>query len=161
MTGSPWEIYLNDHLAGATGGRDLATRVARAHRGTTNGVTLTRLATEVSEDRDALLAIMGALRVPVRNYKLAAVWAVEKVSRFKPNGYLLSRSPLSDLIELESLQLGVHGKTTGWRTLRALADTETRLDADHLDTLITRAQEQETTLERLRADTAALVLNPR
>lgn len=31
------------------------------------------------------------------------------------------------------LRLGVEGKATGWRTLRAQADTDARLDAEQLD----------------------------
>jgi hypothetical protein len=59
--------------------------------------------------------------------------------RLKFNGRLLARSPLSDLEELELLLLGVEGKAAGWRTLRTLADTDTRLDAGRLDELISRA----------------------
>lgn len=161
MLGSSLKIYLNDHLAGATGGRDLAVRVARAHRGTADAATLARLRTEVSEDREALLSIMAALVVPVRQYKLVAVWAAEKLSRVKLNGHLLSRSPLSNLVELEALQLGVHGKAGGWRTLRVLADSDTRLRAHDLDDLLLRAQEQEATLEELRIRTATLLLDHR
>ena len=56
--------------------------------------------------------------------------ALEKAARFKPNGRLLRRSPLSDLIELEWLLLGVQGKTAGFRALRRLADTDTDTDTD-------------------------------
>src|SRR5688572_24679944 len=79
-------IYLNDHLAGSTGGLELARRTAGAHRGTAAGTTLTRLAKEIQEDREALLAIMAALEVPVRQYKVAAAWAAEKVCRPKLTG---------------------------------------------------------------------------
>jgi hypothetical protein len=38
--------------------------------------------------------------------------------------HLTSRSPLSNLEELELLRLGVEGKAAGWRTLRVLACTD-------------------------------------
>lgn len=147
-------IYLNDHLAGATGGLDLARRAAGAHRGSETGQTLERLAEEIDEDRDDLLATMRALDLPVRTYKVYLGWAAEKVGRLKANGHLLSRSPLSSLVELEGLSLGIRGKIALWRTLRVVADRDRRLDATHLDRLLTRAHEQLDVVEALRVATA-------
>jgi len=101
---------------------------------------------------------MGTLGLPEHRYKALGGWVLEKVARFKPNGRLFSRSPLSDLIELEGLLLGVQGKAAGFRTLRRLADTDTRLHASNLDELIARAERQADTLEKLRIHTAARVL---
>ena len=112
-------IYLNDHLAGATGGKDLARRLARAERDQPDADVLDRLATEIAEDHVALLDIMATLDVPVRRYKTIAACAMEKASRLKPNGRLVTRSPLSRVLELEAMRLGVEGKAAGWRTLRA------------------------------------------
>jgi len=148
-------IYLNDHLAGATGGMELARRMAGSHDDPAQRMTLQRLAAEITEDRRALLDLMAALGLPVRHYKLSAAWAAEKAARLKLNGRLLSRSPLSSLEELEMLRLGVEGKAAGWRTLRALADTDSRLDRDRLDELMARARQQADLLEELRVQTAA------
>src|SRR5437868_5947452 len=126
-------IYLNDHLAGATAGLELFRRAAGAHRQTAAGPALERLTQEINEDRDALLGIMKAVGAPVRQYKVIGAWLAEKAGRAKPNGRLLSRSPLSSVVELEGLRLGVAGKASGWRLLRALADKEPRLDAAQLD----------------------------
>jgi hypothetical protein len=147
-------IYLNDHLAGATAGSELAHRMARSHRGWGEAVPLSRLAAEITQDRLALLNIMASLGVTARAYKVAAAWIGEKAGRLKFNGRLFSRSPLSDLEELELLRLGVEGKAAGWRTLRTLADTDTRLDAGHLDELISRARSQADQLEELRVRAA-------
>jgi hypothetical protein len=87
-----------------------------------------------------------------------AAWAGEKVGRLKLNGYLLTRSPLSDLEETEFLWLGVEGKAAGWRTLREIADRDSRLDAGRLDDLIARANHQASVLESLRSSTAERVL---
>jgi hypothetical protein len=150
-------IYLNDHLAGATGGAELARRAAGSHGAEQTG-TLRRFAAEVAQDRAALLEFMAALGVPVRGYKVWAAWAGEKAARLKFNGHLLSRSPLSSLEELEVMRLGVEGKAAGWRTLRNLAQTDTRLDAGRLDELISRARRQADLLEELRVRAADQVI---
>jgi len=150
-------IYLNDHLAGATAGTALAHRIARTHQDQGDGSRLRRLAAEVAQDRAALLDIMTALGIPVRAYKVAAAWAGEKAGRLKFNGHLFTRSPLSFLVELEMMRLGVEGKAAGWRTLRTLADTDNRLDPARLDELIARAARQSKVLEDLRVGAAAAI----
>jgi hypothetical protein len=147
-------IYLNDHLAGATGGVELARRMAGSGHVPVAGSVLHDLAAEIAQDRAALLEIMAALDVPVRGYKVYAAWIGEKAGRLKPNGYLLARSPLSNLEELEMLRLGVEGKAAGWRTIRVLADRERRLDSGRLDELISRARRQADLLEELRVRAA-------
>lgn len=150
-------IYLNDHLAGATAGLELFRRAAGSHAGA-RGDALKRLTAEVEEDRDALLTIMQQLGFPVRQYKIVAAWVAEKAGRLKLNGRLLSRSPLSDVIELEGLHLGVLGKAAGWRLLRALAETEPRLDTTKLDDLAARAERQAAELDALRLEAARSAL---
>ena len=151
-------IYLNDHLAGATGGLELARRVAGSRRDLGPGSALQRLATEVAQDRAALEDIMTALGIPVRCYKVWAAWIGEKAARLKLNGYLLARSPLSSLEELEMLRLGVEGKAAGWRTLRVLAEVDKRLDSAWLDELISRARRQADLLEELRVRAAGQII---
>jgi hypothetical protein len=153
-------IYLNDHLAGATGGVELARRVAVARRRDEAGDALRHFAADIAADRAALLEIMAALGVPVRAYKVCAGWIGEKAGRLKLNGRLLSRSPLSSLEELEIMRLGVTGKAAGWRTLRLLADTDPRLDRVRLAELIARADSQVVLLEDLRMRAARLALGP-
>ena len=152
-------IYLNDHLAGATGGVGLARRMAAAaDPGSESAKVLNTLVAEITQDRLALLTIMGTLEIPVRGYKVFAGWAGEKAGRVKLNGHLLTRSALSALEETELLRLGVEGKAAGWRSLRVLADRDSRLDADRLDDLIERAKRQSDTLETLRVGIAERVL---
>jgi hypothetical protein len=151
-------IYLNDHLAGATGGVELARRAAAARRQESVGDALLRFAADVAADRAALLEIMTTLGVPVRAYKVCAGWIGEKAGRLKLNGRLLGRSPLSSLEELEMMCLGVAGKVAGWRTLRVLADTDPRLDCGRLDELIARGDSQLKLLEDLRVRAARSAL---
>lgn len=148
-------IYLNDHLAGATAGLDLARRLADAHQAGAEGEQLRSLANEVANDRAALIAIMERLGVSVDPIKALLGRIGEKLSRLKLNGYVFSRSPLSTVVELEAMLLGVRGKAAGWRTLRALAEHDERLDSAELDRLITRADDQISGLEGLRTAAVA------
>jgi hypothetical protein len=152
-------VYLNDHLAGATAGSELASRMANSYRGREEGVPFSRIAIEIAQDRSALLTLMAWLGVEVRGYNVIAAWIGEKIGRLKFNGRLLGRSPLSELEELEVLRLAIEGKAAGWRTLRTLADTDPRLDADHLDELIAGARSQADQLEELRVRAASRVIS--
>lgn len=150
-------IYLNDHLAMATGGTELARRAARGsswHR-----EALATIADELAADRSALKHIMQSLEVPTRSYKQAGAWAGEKVGRLKPNGRLISRSPVSDVLELEGLRIMVEGNAACWRLLRrlALAEGYDRLDRVLLDRLMEKAERQAKQLEELRISTAVEV----
>lgn len=147
-------IYLNDHLAGATAGTQLAERLGKAETDWSGGEALQRIAVEIKEDRQSLLDLMAGLGVPVRHYKTWAAWAAEKVGRLKLNGRVLARSPLSRLEELEILRLGVEGKAAGWRTLREWAEKDGRIDKGRLDTLLGRADQQVEQLEELRVRAA-------
>ncbi|WP_405914621.1 transaldolase [Streptomyces sp. NBC_00728] len=143
-------IYLNDHLSGATAGLELFRRAAQAQQYREQGTALAELAQEVEQDRDSLTQIMADLAVPTAYTKVALGWLAEKAGRAKPNGHLFSRSPLSDVLELESMLLSVQGKAACWRSLRALAETDRRLFLEHLDVLLERADRQSVVLERLR-----------
>lgn len=150
-------IYLNDHLAGATGGRDLARRAARGNRTSEYGPFLAQLAVEIDRDRDSLLAIMRALDVRVDRLKVAAAWSAEKLARLKLNGRLTGYSPLSRLIELEALALGVHGKLALWRSLEEVGGAGRAGDQD-LAELQRRAGEQLEQIEAHRRRAAAEAL---
>jgi hypothetical protein len=145
--------YLNDHLAGATAARELARRSAASNRDTAYGPFLEQLAEEIQEDRASLLAIMRGLGIGVDHLKVVGGWGAEKLGRLKPNGRLLSYSPLSRVVELEALALGVTGKLALWRTLELLEPREAGLRRFDLGALIDRAQRQRDGLEahRLRA----------
>ena len=143
-------IYLNDHLAGSTAGLELARRLLRSNSRNEYGPSLARLAGEIEQDRKSLQSIMSALDVEPDRVKLVLGWAAEKVGRLKLNGRLLSYSPLSRLMELEILMLGVTGKLALWRTLRQLAVQDPRLDRNDLDRLIERAAGQQQEIEELR-----------
>jgi hypothetical protein len=145
-------IYLQDHLAGATTGLELARRARRSNEGSSYGDFLTQLEREIAEDRETLRKLMERLEVGEDRLKIAAGWAAEKAGRLKLNGRLSGYSPLSRVVELEALMAGVTGKLSGWRALRALAERDERLDPAELDRLIARAERQLSSLaDRQRA----------
>ena len=152
LNGNPLAIYLNDHLAGATAGVELARRAASNNRGSDYGRVLSAVARDIEQDRATLEALMERLGVGRDRVKTAAAWAAEKAGRLKLNGHLLSYSPLSRLEEIEFLLLGVSGKLAMWRALdHAIGGIE-------LQELEARAESQRERLEglRLRAAREAL-----
>jgi hypothetical protein len=120
---------------------------------------LKRISDEIAQDRQTLLELMDALGVPARHYKVYGGWAAERLGRLKPNGVLYRRSGLSTFIELETLRLGVEGKTLIWRTLLVVAAGEPRLDESQLQDLLDRARGQIDTLEKLRLAAAASIFS--
>jgi hypothetical protein len=141
-------IYLNDHLALATGGCDLARRAAGSNEGTELGDFLEDLAAQAQADRAQLEDVMARLDVGRDQLKTGASWLAEKLGRLKLNGRLLDYSPLSRVIEIEGLIAGVTAKLALWRTLAATAPDEPRIaDIDFVH-LISRGEEQ---LEALKA----------
>jgi hypothetical protein len=147
-------IYLNDHLAGATGGVEMARRTRDANRDTEFGQPLATLCAEIEADRDSLEGLMADLDVGRSRYKPALAWLAEKAGRAKLNGALFSYTPLSRVIELETLVLGVNGKLRLWRLLAELLGEECPAD---LATLASRAKEQICRLEALQERAARLL----
>ncbi len=154
-------VYCNDHLAAATGGIELVGRMLSTHDGDRYEGPLEQLLEELREEKAAYLSIMGALGIPVRQYKQLGVWLAEKVTRGKLNGRLLSRSPLSDLVEFEFLASAVRGKRSGFETLRIAAEVDDRLPKAELDRLIDQAHRQYEWLTDARRDVAAAVFGGR
>jgi hypothetical protein len=151
-------IYLNDHLAGATFGTELARRAAGPNRGTEFEAELEQLATDIDADRAELERIMDTLGKPRDQIKPRLAWAAEKAGRLKPNGQLTGYSPLSRVIELEGLASGVQGKLLLWRALRTIAPQEPGLGVTQLDRLISRAESQLDRVGALRRRAVELAL---
>jgi hypothetical protein len=143
--------YLNDHLLGSTAGLELARRAARENQGSDLGGFLTGLAREIEDDRDTLLALLSELGVTPDRLKVAAGWIGEKLGRLKPNAQLRGYSPLSPLVELEGLLMGIHAKLAMWRLLAEVAG-ELSLDRARFEALSANAERQLADVERHRLD---------
>ena len=105
------------------------------------------LAAEIEEDRDALLEIMERLGASRDQAKVALGWVSEKAARLKPNGELRGTSPLTPLVELESLSLGIEGKRSLWLALSETDAVAELLGRDRLAELVARAEDQRERVE--------------
>jgi hypothetical protein len=148
-------IYLNDHLAGAVGGAELARRALRNNRDGKLAADLERLVGEIEEDQATLENLMDRLGVARNPVKTSAAWLLEKVGRLKINGSAMAYSPLSRVEELEALVAGVEVKRAMWVALKRVRDQGVDLGVD-LDGLVTRAQRQKRLLERRRLEAVAV-----
>jgi hypothetical protein len=148
-------IYLNDHQAGAMVGVELSKRAASANDGNDYGTFVSELSHEIAEDRASLERLMERFDVKKDRVKTTGAFLGEKVGRLKPNAHLTSYSPLSRVVELEALTLGVTAKLGLWRALIAIQDSDDRLDPEELHALAERAEAQQRGLEqqRVRATT--------
>lgn len=145
-------IYLSDHLAGATGGVELARRARASNRGTKLGKALEQVCAEIEADRATLERVIERLGVKRNRPKVAGAWVAEKLGRLKLNGRLTGYSPLSRLVELELLHIGITGKIQLWQALDETRSAE--LAQFDFPGLVKRAESQRARVERLRLDAA-------
>src|SRR5436305_15103103 len=117
MADSELRTYLNDHLAGSINAIELARHAAGERSGTELGAFLAGLADEIEADRNALLEVMESLGASVDHPKQVLAWGLEKAMRLKYHSPLSSRGPLTTMLELETLLLGIVGKLSLWRAL--------------------------------------------
>lgn len=149
-------IYLNDHLAGSVVGVELARRTAAANRDDHHfGPALAAVRGEIEADRETLVQLIEHLGIRRDPLKTGGAWTAEKLGRLKPNGQLRGYSPLSRLVELEGLALGIAGKAQLWRALERCLDSIDGFDFEHL---AERAERQRATVEELRLQAAGQAL---
>lgn len=152
-------IYLADHLAGAHVGQELAKRCHAANQGTELGRFLEEFQSELEADRAALEELMDRVEAPRDRLKLAVGWLAEKAGRLKLNGQLTGYSPLSRLVEVEGLRLGVEGKLSMWRVIKDNLSGDPRVQTFDFNLLIERAERQREGLEAQRLKAAAIALS--
>jgi hypothetical protein len=150
-------IYLNDHLAGAAVGVEVAGRLCRSNEEDPElAKPLAEVRAEIEADRVTLEGLMERLGIRRGRLKPALASAAEKLGRLKPNGQLTGYSPLSRLVELELLLVGINGKLQLWRALqRALG---TNLGGFDFSELAERAARQRGILDDLHAIAAKRAL---
>jgi HAMP domain-containing protein len=149
-------IYLQDHHAAAVAGTRLARRVASNVSSEDVSGDLSEVAEEIADDLAALETIMRRLGTRPSGVKDAIARGGEQLGRLKLNGRLRKRSPLSDVVELETLVVGITGKQALWVSLRSA----TSLPADELDHLVKRAERQKQIVERAREAAARRAFAP-
>jgi hypothetical protein len=150
MTNRWLSIYLRDHHAASAGGVALARRALGANH---------PVAQQIARDRETLEGMMRQLDVQPSAMKVGLVRMAERLGRLKLNGRLFKRSPLSRVVELEVLLVGIRGKEALWTALRR---AERNIDDLDLDALIESAKTQasEVDEQRLRAVADTLGSSP-
>jgi hypothetical protein len=158
MADNPIDVYLNDHLAGAMLGSDLAEQLRAQNLGTPLGLQMESLALEIEQDRQTLMELMQHMDTSKNPVKQATAWIAEKASRAKFSGATSGDPELGTFMALETLALGVRGKACMWEALKRVADQHPAIASVNLDELIYRASMQVDALdrERLASGTRAL-----
>jgi len=150
-------IYLNDHLAGATLGVELARRLRSSNQGDAEfGEPLARLCAEIEEDQGTLVRLMEHLNVGRDQVKPILAKVAEKLGRLKLNGRIRGYSPLSRVLELEVLSGLVGGKLELWNALEQSFGES--LDGFDFHDLAARADNQGQRLEDLHLAAAQRTL---
>lgn len=151
------ERYIRTHLAGSTAGVDLFDRSAEGLPDPASSA-IRRIHGELVEERVALRGMMHALGFHENTLFNSVARLTERVARLKPNGNLLHRTAMTDLVELESMQIALNGKLAGWESLLAIVDREPRLDRAVLEGLAAQAREQIATVRELHRAAASRAL---
>jgi len=154
----PLEVYLNDHLAGATGACEVARNATEKYATTPHRNFLQQFLLEVEEDRATLEELIRTVGGTPNPLKQAGAWIMEKVSRLKLSPGGTGSEEMSVLLTLETLCIGVDGKICLWTALGEMAGEIAALGAIDFDQLLARARGQRAGLEkeRLAAARAAL-----
>lgn len=161
MSTDTLEIYLNDHLAGATAAIQLIERMQSDHADHADdqlAKQLAQLHNEIEDDRDTLRSIVDSVEARHHRIKHAAAAVLEQLGQLKLSRAATGSVELTRLLELETLYLGVHGKRALWRALRAVAVRQPTLSTYDFDDLIDRANRQLEVLDGLRIEAATAAL---
>jgi hypothetical protein len=150
--------YLQDHLAGAAAGSEIARRIADEYRKPPLGTFLADLARDIEMDKATLERIMADLEISQDRLKQSVAWVGEKLSRLKLSEAVTGDPTLKQMMEFEILSMGIEGKSLLWHALARVANTHPALAAIDFGELQKRAQLQREGLEahRLVAAQAAL-----
>ena len=151
MADKSMDTYLNDHLAGAMFGAELARQLQSQTAGSERARWFSELADQIEADRQTLSELMDRLGTSRNPVKQATTWLAEKFSRVKLSELGSGADELGLFMAIETLALGVEGKACLWRELRDVADRYPALRESELDALVGRAEDQRRMLEAERA----------
>lgn len=109
--------YLSDHSALCLAIIELTKRCYSSNKDTALGEFLEELLPTLEQERDILKHMLHALHTSDSLLKNIAAWGVEKAGRLKLNDSLLRYSPLSRVVELETLLTGIDAQMLMWEAL--------------------------------------------
>jgi hypothetical protein len=158
MADAPLHVYLNDHLAGATAGVDLAKTATENHDGEL-GEFFAQIADEITGDYNTLTSLMDQMDAHASGAKEVLAKAGSVVSEAKFSGESTDDPEFGTFLTLETLSIGVEGKLCMWKALKVVEGDHPELAAANIDTLIERAQSQRDKLESKRLEVAGAALS--
>lgn len=156
MAYSGLDTYLNDHIAGATAGRNLAKMAAQEHQTDEHGPFFSEIYAAVDADYGTLKQVAAALRVDESAGKTALAEIGSKVMGAKFTGG--DDDDLNAFVTLETLSIGIEGKVCMWKALKTVAADYPAFAEFDLDDLLARATEQREKIEEQRQKMAPRAL---
>jgi hypothetical protein len=156
MAYSGLDTYLNDHMAGATAGTNLAKMAAEEHQTDEHGPFFSEIYAEIAADKDTLEQLIGALGVDESASKTALAEIGSKL--MGPKFTAGEDDELNAFVTLETLSIGVEGKVCMWKALRTVADDYPAFEQFDVDALLARATAQREKLEAQRQKMAPQAL---
>lgn len=144
------ELYLSDHLTGATAGMERVVRMEGDFVDTPVYKQIATVADSIRRERSLLQQIIHDLGFKQKPYRQALAWVGERAGRVKLNNRVVSRSPMTLVLEAELMRSAVIGKLGGWQTLHDNAE-DLGLDATIFAELQDQAQEQIKLLDEVHA----------
>jgi hypothetical protein len=152
--------YLNDHLAGAAAGIQLAERCRDRDPESELGLVLQALVVEIEHDGEVLERVIRVLGGSANPIKRATALGAERISSLRMWVPMIGPGSAESarLEEVEVLSLGIEGKRLLWAALAQLSSTDERLSGFPFPELKQRARSQRDRLERFRLRLAAEAL---
>jgi hypothetical protein len=149
--------YLNDHLAGSVGALELLDRLIEAYEGKPLANFFKKLRADIHQDQEQLKELIQKMDVEEGAIRKAGAWIAEKLSRAKIELNESSKDDPGLFLALEALVLGITGKRSLWRALRAASQTVPQLARLDYTGLEKRAIEQCERVEAKRLEIARTV----
>lgn len=148
------ELYLNDHLTGATAGRARIRHMVRVYPDLPIHDELRHLASDLEEEHRRLSALISELGLSLKRYRQLPAEVGERLGRLKLNNRLFGRSPMSPLLEVELLRGAVNAKSGLWECLHDLSAT-LGLESAEWQKLADRVHDQDQLLRTMHAQLRA------
>ncbi len=152
MAYSALDTYLNDHIAGATAGTNLAKMASEEHQTDEHGPFFSEIYAAIQQDSDTLKELATALGVEESAGKGALAEIGSKM--MAPKFISGSDDQLNAFVTLETLSIGVESKVCMWKALQTVTDGYPALASLDLDELIARGEDQRARIEEQRLKVA-------
>jgi hypothetical protein len=151
--------YLNDHLAGSVAALELLDHLIQLQPGTAGARALAAVRTEVEEDQQTLQSVLHEVGGKESRLRRAAAWLTEKLGQAKLRLDDPGSGELQMLEALETLALGIQGKSALWRALAVASANLPPVRHRDFAALAERAHNQFQQVDSLRLQAAPAALS--